>query len=493
MKNSKIKMLSKFKIFLLGLIIAIIYWITESLIDTYIIFPGNQFLSHLFNPEPHELWMRSIPTIFIIIFSFILNYLYVLEKRKEQELTHVSSILKAVRNVNQIIVREKRKKPLLKKVCQRLIETRGFLSAWIALFDEEGNLTLTSEAGIGDSFNLLKRELEKNNYPNCYTKTISETKAIIIKETKTFCRECPISHLYQKRAVISSPLRYENNNYGILTVSLPKKMANIKEEKDLFEEVSDDIAFALYNIELEKTQVRIRKHLKRALNKSDFYKDLLAHDMGNILNNLKSSNQLMEILNKDPNQHEDMKELKEIVKNQIERGISLIKNIRKLSKIEEGRERKKVIELNHILNEAVNSLKSQERPVEIYSDFHRRDYYIMGGELLLDAFENILLNGIMHNENTNVKLWINLSELKQGGENYVKIEFKDNGIGIPDESKQIIFTKSYKREKATVGMGIGLSLVNEIISEYGGNIWVEDRVKGDYTQGTNLVLLLKKA
>jgi signal transduction histidine kinase len=145
------------------------------------------------------------------------------------------------------------------------------------------------------------------------------------------------------------------------------------------------------------------------------------------------------------------------------------------------------------LDEAISSLRSQERPVEIYTDFHQKDYFVMGGDLLLDAFENILLNGVIHNESSKVKLWINLSDLKRDGENYVKIEFKDNGIGIPDESKKVIFTKSYKREKATVGMGIGLSLVNEIISEYEGNIWVEDRVKGDYTQGTNLVLLLKKA
>jgi signal transduction histidine kinase len=117
----------------------------------------------------------------------------------------------------------------------------------------------------------------------------------------------------------------------------------------------------------------------------------------------------------------------------------------------------------------------------------------LGGDLLLDAFENIILNAIIHNKSKNKKVWIDVSDFERDKILYIRIEFKDNGIGIADESKQIIFTKSYKKEKATVGMGIGLSLVNEIISEYGGEIWAENRVENDYTQGTNLILLLKKA
>lgn len=66
----------------------------------------------------------------------------------------------------------------------------------------------------------------------------------------------------------------------------------------------------------------------------------------------------------------------------------------------------------------------------------------------------------------------------------------DNGIGIFDENKESIFQKGYKRDKKVRGMGIGLSLVKKIIKSYNGKIWVENRIKDDYEQGSNFVILI---
>ncbi|MBA7671576.1 Adaptive-response sensory-kinase SasA [subsurface metagenome] len=64
----------------------------------------------------------------------------------------------------------------------------------------------------------------------------------------------------------------------------------------------------------------------------------------------------------------------------------------------------------------------------------------------------------------------------------------DNGLGVADDRKEIIFQKGYKEDKGGRGMGIGLSLVKKIIESYKGQIWVEDRVKGDYTKGSNFII-----
>ena len=39
-------------------------------------------------------------------------------------------------------------------------------------------------------------------------------------------------------------------------------------------------------------------------------------------------------------------------------------------------------------------------------------------------------------------------------------------------------------------MGIGLSLVAKVTELFQGKIWVENRVEGDHTKGSNFILIL---
>lgn len=114
----------------------------------------------------------------------------------------------------------------------------------------------------------------------------------------------------------------------------------------------------------------------------------------------------------------------------------------------------------------------------------------MANEFLLDVFENILHNAIKYNKNETIEIQINIFREEINKKKLIKLEFIDNGIGIFDENKESIFQKGYKRDKKVRGMGIGLSLVKKIIKSYNGKIWVENRIKDDYEQGSNFVILI---
>ena len=73
---------------------------------------------------------------------------------------------------------------------------------------------------------------------------------------------------------------------------------------------------------------------------------------------------------------------------------------------------------------------------------------------------------------------------------YVRIEFVDNGIGIPDMQKRYIFLNLPKGSQRKKGMGLGLSLVKKLIGLYGGQVWVEDKYKGEYSKGSNFIILI---
>ena len=70
------------------------------------------------------------------------------------------------------------------------------------------------------------------------------------------------------------------------------------------------------------------------------------------------------------------------------------------------------------------------------------------------------------------------------------MQFIDNSIGVADVRKNEIFQRSNNIEKNISGIGFGLSLVKKVIENYNGQIWVEDKVKGDYSKGCNFIVLI---
>jgi signal transduction histidine kinase len=186
-------------------------------------------------------------------------------------------------------------------------------------------------------------------------------------------------------------------------------------------------------------------------------------------------------------------EIIEIIKKQIERGASLISNVHKISKTEEIEQSKHSLNLNNVIESAIKqiNLRFNEKDINIKKEV-LEGLNVLGGEFLIDAIENILINAIIHNENKKIKIWIETSEIIEDNTNYIKIEFKDNGLGIIKKRKISIFERSHRLRKSTIGMGIGLSLVKKIINGYDGKVWVENRVKGDRSKGSNFIVLLKK-
>jgi PAS domain S-box-containing protein len=242
---------------------------------------------------------------------------------------------------------------------------------------------------------------------------------------------------------------------------------------------------------LKQSEIKYRL----AYNRANFYKDLFAHDMNNILQNILSSIELSSIYLENPDKFDTLRDVLKISKEQVKRGSVLISNVRKLSKLEENEifiyptDALKILKAS--IKNVVKDFRNKEIEVEINNTF--QNVQIQANELLSDVFENILTNSIKHNNNSMVIIDINISKTQEEGKEYFKFEILDNGIGIPDPKKDIIFLRAFVPEKTLSGLGIGLSLVNKIITSFKGRIWVEDKVKGDYRQGSKFIILLPQA
>lgn len=69
----------------------------------------------------------------------------------------------------------------------------------------------------------------------------------------------------------------------------------------------------------------------------------------------------------------------------------------------------------------------------------------------------------------------------------------ENLFVLEDARKEEIFLRAYNKDKSISGLGLGLSLVKKIIETYNGQIWVENRIKGDHSKGSNFIILIPEA
>jgi len=253
--------------------------------------------------------------------------------------------------------------------------------------------------------------------------------------------------------------------------------------------ISRDITHhKLLEQKLEESEEKYRV----AYDQAEFFKNLCVHDISNILLVINGSYQFCSLLLDDPEKIEEVKLNLEKIKDQIKRANLLIKNIQTLSKLDRNRPLLKLVDICASLTDSIKYIKEsyKEKNVDINMNSSNEQFIVSANNLIFEAFENIMINAINYNNKPNIKISIKISKIEKNNNNYVKIEFGDNGIGISDSRKEFIFQEGHKREKYTKGMGFGLILIKRIIDSYNGQIWVEDRVPNDYTQGCNFIILI---
>jgi PAS domain S-box-containing protein len=242
----------------------------------------------------------------------------------------------------------------------------------------------------------------------------------------------------------------------------------------------------------EEALKQSEKKYKEAYDRGNFYKDLFAHDINNILQVINSSAELITYQLGGSEKSKEIANISDIIMKQVSRGAKLISNVRTLSELEEKEIITRRVEISSVLKNSIIFVEKayEGRNVNISLSSIEGDYFTNANELLQDVFENVLINGIKYNEHSNIDILIKSSKQKIDTKNYIKIEFIDNGIGVSNERKDVIFSSGNRELKGSKGMGLGLSLVSKILTVFKGEIRVEDKIKGDYTKGSNFIILL---
>jgi signal transduction histidine kinase len=239
-------------------------------------------------------------------------------------------------------------------------------------------------------------------------------------------------------------------------------------------------------------QIELDKDYREAFYRTKCFKGIFTHDISNLFQIISNSIEICGSLLREETNLRELIDYFELIDQQLNRGKILINNVRNLSILEDYKMPLEPIEVFKTLRNAIQfaQLGFSNKNFEIKVLPEQKDLYVMANELLLDVFENLIMNSIIYNKNEKVYITVCVSIMEENNRDYIKLEFKDNGIGIEDDHKQKIFGGEQYQHKLSKGMGIGLSLVAKLIELCGGKISLEDRIKGDYSKGSNFILLI---
>jgi PAS domain S-box-containing protein len=227
---------------------------------------------------------------------------------------------------------------------------------------------------------------------------------------------------------------------------------------------------------------RAEEELLAAKQQAELYLDLMGHDINNL-------NQVaLGYLEMAHDMHPDLgnKELLEKPIEVLQRSARLIKNVQKLQKLRHGIFRTEKMDLPAILlnvQQEFGGIPGKTITVNLNG---YEPGFVRANELLHDVFANLASNAVRHTGDK-AEIIIDLDRVNDDGP-YYRVVVEDDGPGIPDDSKEKVFNRMYKGTRR--GMGLGLYLVKTLVESYGGRVWVEDRIMGDYTKGARFVVML---
>jgi PAS domain S-box-containing protein len=221
--------------------------------------------------------------------------------------------------------------------------------------------------------------------------------------------------------------------------------------------------------------VTLRKEAEEALKEADRRKDeflaTLAHELRNPLAPLRNS---VEIMKRAPDDPALLRQARQMMERQLALMERIIEDLLDVSRITRNRLhlRMERVELASILHHAIEVCRplAERSRHEITLTLPTDPIYLEGDSArLAQVFSNLLTNACKYTEPGGR---IQVAAERQGGE--VAVSVKDDGIGIPPEMLPHIFEiftqVDRSPERVQGGLGIGLTLVRQLVELHRGRV-----------------------
>jgi len=144
--------------------------------------------------------------------------------------------------------------------------------------------------------------------------------------------------------------------------------------------------------------------------------------------------------------------------------VDLVEDVRVLVEATTAPTDLRPVALRPLLLEEMESLEYAHAPVDIHHDVPG-DVQVAADGLLRYAFENLLTNAAEHSDRDTPRVEVTA---EREGE-WVVVSIADDGPGVPDAEKESVFEPT-----GPGNHGLGLYLVDSLVTQYGGELSVRD-------------------
>ncbi|MCX7957757.1 MAG: PAS domain S-box protein [Deltaproteobacteria bacterium] len=174
------------------------------------------------------------------------------QKQKEESIVSLNRLLKSIRNINQLIIRERDRKRLINLACKILTDSSLFRIAAILLWEGK-NVQHYSVSGDNRLLFELGELINSHRLPECIKRSQTSNIMVICRDDEQLCKDCLYFANYCRgRDTIVLPISYGIKYYGLLMCTSERNMATGEEELSLLKEICQDIGFSIYSSDIEK-------------------------------------------------------------------------------------------------------------------------------------------------------------------------------------------------------------------------------------------------
>lgn len=222
---------------------------------------------------------------------------------------------------------------------------------------------------------------------------------------------------------------------------------------------------------LNKANQQKTEALERADRRKDEFLAMLAHELRGPLAPMELAVGLLQMEDLEPT---DVAQASQTLKRQLHQMAHLINDLLDASRVAYGKIDLQVetLDLEDVVRRATEIVLPlvQDKQQTLFVDFPSTPIALEGDEIrLTQIIANLLTNSAKYTD-SHGSIWLSAKRVQDT----VVIEVKDNGVGMePDLLSDVfsVFTQEKRSRKHSMGgMGIGLSLVKQLVNFHGGTV-----------------------